>query len=72
MPESGARFWSYPSQHLLKSLNDEVIHVFITEYEGNNALFVTKRTGAGFVVQAKESKANGMLNGSGRLCSQFL
>jgi hypothetical protein len=37
-------------------------HVFITEYEGNNALYVTKRTSTGFVVQAKESKANGMFS----------
>jgi hypothetical protein len=40
----------------------EAYHVFITEYEGNNALFVTKRTSTGFVVQAKESKANGMFS----------
>ena len=38
---------------------NDAYHVFITEYEGNNALFVTKRTSTGFVVQAKQSKANG-------------
>jgi hypothetical protein len=40
----------------------DAYHVFISEYEGNNALYVTKRTGTGFVVQAKESKANGMFS----------
>jgi hypothetical protein len=40
----------------------DAYHVFITEYEGNNALYVTKRTGTGFVDQAKESKANGMFS----------
>lgn len=37
----------------------DAYHVFITEYDGNNALYVTTRTGTGFVVRAKESKANG-------------
>ncbi len=40
----------------------DAYHVFITEYEDNNALYVTKRTGTGFVVQAKGSKANGMFS----------
>jgi hypothetical protein len=34
-------------------------HVFITEYERNNALYVTKRTSKGFVVRANASKTNG-------------
>jgi hypothetical protein len=37
----------------------EAYHVFITEYEGNNALFVTKRTSDGFVVRANGPKTNG-------------
>ncbi len=37
-------------------------HVFISEYEGNSALYVTKRTATGFVVQAKEPKANGIFS----------
>jgi hypothetical protein len=37
----------------------EAYHVFITEYEGNNALYVTKRTSKGFVVRANGSKTNG-------------
>lgn len=34
-------------------------HVFITEYEDNNALYISRRTSEGFVVRAKGSKANG-------------
>jgi hypothetical protein len=37
----------------------EAYHVFVTEYESNNALYVTKRTRKGFVVQASGSKTNG-------------
>jgi hypothetical protein len=41
-------------------------HVFITEYEDNNALYVSCRTGKVFVVRAKGSKANGVQLSSGR------
>jgi hypothetical protein len=37
-------------------------HVFITEYQDNNALYVSSRTGEGFVVRAKGSKANGVFS----------
>lgn len=37
----------------------DAYHVFITEYEDNNALYVTKRTSTGFVVRAKASAAAG-------------
>jgi hypothetical protein len=37
----------------------EGYHVFITEYEGNNALYVTQRTSAGFVVRATAQTATG-------------
>jgi hypothetical protein len=40
-------------------VNSDAYHVFITEYEDNNALFVADRTSAGFLVRAKASKANG-------------
>jgi hypothetical protein len=37
-------------------VNSDSYHVFMTEYEDNNALYVTKRTNTGFVVRAKSSK----------------
>jgi hypothetical protein len=37
----------------------EGYHVFITEYEDDNALYVTQRTSAGFVVRAKARTATG-------------
>ncbi len=37
----------------------EGYHVFITEYEGNNALYVTQRTSAGFVVRTTAQTATG-------------
>jgi hypothetical protein len=37
----------------------EGYHVFITEYEDDNALYVTRRTSAGFVVRAKSQTATG-------------
>ncbi|HMD49791.1 MAG TPA: hypothetical protein VKG79_11860 [Bryobacteraceae bacterium] len=40
-------------------VNSDAYHVFITEYEDNNALYVAERTSAGFLVRAKASKANG-------------
>ena len=36
-------------------VNPSAYHVFLTEYEDNNALFVTNRTGTGFDVRAKAS-----------------
>jgi hypothetical protein len=40
------------------TVNSGSYHVFITEYEDNNALYVTKRTSTGFEVRAKTSTAN--------------
>ncbi|MBV9673814.1 MAG: hypothetical protein JO076_13460 [Verrucomicrobia bacterium] len=40
-------------------VNGDAYHVFITEYENNNALYVTKRTSTGFVVRAKSPAAAG-------------
>jgi hypothetical protein len=40
-------------------VNSESYHVFVTEYEDNNALYVTKRTSTGFAVRAKSSKTAG-------------
>jgi len=40
-------------------VNSDTYHVFITEYEDNNALYVTKRTSTGFVVRAKAKAAAG-------------
>jgi hypothetical protein len=41
-------------------VNSDDYHVFLTEYEDNNSLYVTARTGTGFGVSAKSSKtANG-------------
>lgn len=40
-------------------VNGDAYHVFITEYEDNNALYVTKRTSTGFVVRAKAKAAAG-------------
>jgi hypothetical protein len=40
-------------------VNSEAYHVFITEYEDNNALYVAERNSTGFLVRAKASKANG-------------
>jgi hypothetical protein len=37
-------------------VNSDSYHVFLTEYEDNNALYVTKRTTAGFGVRAKSAK----------------
>ena len=41
------------------TVNTHVYHVFITEYEDNNALYVTKRSSTGFEVRAKASTADG-------------
>jgi hypothetical protein len=38
-------------------VNSNSYHVFLTEYDDNNALYVTERTSAGFRVRAKSSKA---------------
>ncbi|MFD7626321.1 hypothetical protein ACFV7Q_09770 [Streptomyces sp. NPDC059851] len=38
--------------------NDEY-HVFLTEYEDNNALYVSNRTGSGFTVPSKTPSAGG-------------
>jgi len=40
-------------------VNNAAYHVFITEYDGNNALYVTQRTSFGFVVKAKDPSASG-------------
>jgi hypothetical protein len=40
-------------------VDSDAYHVFITEYEDNNALYVAERTSAGFFVRARKSKANG-------------
>jgi hypothetical protein len=40
-------------------VNSDAYHVFITEYEDNNGLYVAERTSSGFLVRAKASKANG-------------
>jgi hypothetical protein len=40
-------------------INSDAYHVFITEYEDNNGLFVTERTSTGFIVRATRPKANG-------------
>ena len=39
------------------TVKNDSYHVFITEYEDNNALYVTKRTSTGFEVRAKTSMA---------------
>ena len=39
-------------------VSDARYHVFITEYDDHNALFVSSRTSEGFLVRAKGSKAN--------------
>jgi hypothetical protein len=43
-------------------VNDDPYHVFITEYEDNNALYVTARTSSGFEVRAKTSGASGQFS----------
>lgn len=40
-------------------VNTDTYHVFITEYEDHNALYVTQRTSTGFEVRAKTSTAGG-------------
>jgi hypothetical protein len=40
------------------TVNTHAYHVFITEYEDNNALYVTRRSSTGFEVRAKTSTAN--------------
>ena len=40
-------------------MNSDAYHVFITEYDDNNALYVTRRTSTGFEVRAKASTASG-------------
>lgn len=40
-------------------VTDEPYHVFVSEYEDNNALYVTRRTGTGFLVRAKTPDAGG-------------
>jgi hypothetical protein len=37
-------------------VNSDLYHVFLTEYDDNNALYVTGRTSAGFGVRAKSSR----------------
>jgi hypothetical protein len=37
-------------------VNSDNYHVFVSEYDDNNALYVTKRTSTGFGVRAKSSK----------------
>lgn len=39
--------------------SDDRYHVFITEYEGNNSLYVTGRTSAGFEVRSGTSTGSG-------------
>ena len=41
------------------TVDTDSYHVFITEYEDNNALYVAERTSTGFKVRAKASTANG-------------
>jgi hypothetical protein len=36
--------------------NTDTYHVFLTEYDDNNALYLTERTSRGFTVRAKSSK----------------
>jgi len=43
-------------------VNSNDYHVFITEYEDNNALYVTKRTSTGFGVRAKASTASSVFS----------
>jgi hypothetical protein len=43
-------------------VNGDTYHVFISEYEGNNALYVTGRTSAGFEVRAKNPEASGQFS----------
>ena len=38
-------------------VDGDAYHVFITEYDGNNALYVTQRSSSGFLVRAKERSA---------------
>jgi hypothetical protein len=38
-------------------VDGDAYHVFITEYDGNNALYVTQRSSSGFLVRAKERLA---------------
>jgi hypothetical protein len=40
-------------------VNGDAYHVFITEYGDHNALYVAERSGTGFLVRAKASRANG-------------
>jgi hypothetical protein len=40
-------------------VDSDAYHVFITEYEDNNALYVAERTSTGFLVRTKGSKASG-------------
>ena len=40
-------------------ITDEPYHVFVSEYEDNNGLYVTRRTGTGFLVRAKTPGASG-------------
>jgi hypothetical protein len=40
-------------------VSGDAYHVFITEYGDNNALYIAERSGAGFLVRSKGSKANG-------------
>jgi hypothetical protein len=40
-------------------VNSDSYHVFLTEYEANNALYVTARTSKGFVVRCMSSTASG-------------
>ncbi len=40
-------------------VTDDPYHVFVSEYEDNNALYVTRRTSTGFLVRAKTPDASG-------------
>jgi hypothetical protein len=45
--------------HFAAVADMEKYHVFLTEYENHNALYVTNRTTNGFSVQTKDASANG-------------
>jgi hypothetical protein len=45
--------------HFASVIHADAYHVFLTEYEDNNALFVTTRTSTGFGVRAKASMTAG-------------
>jgi hypothetical protein len=43
-------------------VNDDAYHVFITEYEDNNGLYVAQRRSTGFLVRTKGPQANGQFS----------